>query len=169
MNKKQRITTWLNIFLLVINISAFGTLLFMNDKDSNNQQENDYYKSDLFLKDALDLSDEQYAKISSMDHRVFRHYQNILDMQCESNFKLMEELSSDNPNKHTMDSIAIKIGSLHAGLKRQTVKHFMNIRSICNDEQSLLLEQLIKDMMKLDDQCKDCNKEFCTRRETLNE
>lgn len=170
MNKKQRIINWLSIFLLVINISAFATLLLMNNKTTSYAQEStEYYKSDVFLKEALNLTDEQYEKVACMDYKIFRIYQNILDMQCASNFKLMAELSSENPNQQIMDSIARQIGGLHTGLKRQTIKHFMNIRSICTDEQSLLLDQLIKDMMELDDQCKYCNKEYCSRRESLNQ
>ncbi len=168
MNKKQRIINWLSIFLLVINISAFATLLLMNNKSvSINSETTEHYKSDKFLKEALKLTAEQYDKVSAMDYKIFRVYQNILDMQCESNFRLMAELSSENPDSRVMDSIAKQIGGLYTGLKRQTIKHFMNIRSICTDEQSHLLDQLIKDMMKLDDQCKYCNKEYCSRRESL--
>lgn len=170
MNKKQRIINWLSIFLLVINISAFATLLLMNNNSTSIISESpEHYQSDEFLKEALNLTDEQYKEVSAMDYKIFRIYQNILDMQCESNFKLMEELSSEYPNKHVMDSIAKQIGGLYTGLKRQTIKHFMNIRSICTDEQSLLLDKLIKDMMFLDDQCKYCNKEYCSRRDALNE
>jgi len=168
MNKKQRIINWLSIFLLVINISAFATLLLMNNKTiSSTSETTEHYKSDKFLKDALNLTEEQYEEVSAMDHKIFRIYQNILDMQCESNFKLMAELSAENPNQQKMDSIAKQIGGLYTGLKRQTIKHFMNIRSICTDEQSILLEKLLKDMMELDDQCKFCNKEYCSRRESL--
>lgn len=170
MSKKQRIINWLSIFLLVINISAFATILLMNNESIPvDTSSTEYYKSDEFLKGALDLSEEQYDEISSMDQKIFRIYQNILDMQCESNFKLLEQLSSNEPNNQLMDSIANQIGNLHTGLKRQTIKHFMNIRSICTEEQSHLLDKLIKDMMELDNQCKYCNKEYCSRRESLKE
>ena len=141
----------------------------MNNKDSkvSDNSATEYYKSDAFLKDALNLTEEQYEEISRMDQKIFRVYQNILDMQCASNFRLMELLSSKNPDPHAMDSIAKQIGHLHAGLKRQTIRHFMNIKSICTEEQSLLLEQLIKEMMNLENQCQFCNKAYCSRRESL--
>ncbi len=170
MSKKQRIVNWLNIFLLVINLSAFGTLLLMNNQGGGVpvSDDSDYFKSDEFLKEALHLTDEQYEKITSLDYRIFRVYQSILDMQCEYNFKLMNELSSENPNKQLMDSIARQIGNLHMGIKRQTIRHFMNVRSICTEDQTVLLNDLIKEMMKLEDQCKYCNKEYCARREELS-
>ena len=168
--KKQRIIKWLNIFLLVINISAFGTILLMNNKINLTETDSDnYFKSDVFLKEELNLNDEQYKKLVKLDNRVFRAYQVLLDMQCETNFGLLAELSQDNPSRKKMDSIATKIGKHHANIKRQTIKHFMNLRSICTEDQSELLNQLIKDMMNLEEQCKFCNKILCTRRESFKE
>jgi len=168
MTKKQRIINWLSIFLLVINISAFTTLLLMNNKTEQvDSISNNYFKTDDFLKEELNLSDAQYKELVNLDYRVFRAYQAILDMQCESNFSLLAELSKDQPDQGVMDSISSRIGKHHASLKKQTVKHFMNLRTICNDDQSELLHQLIQNMMELGDQCKYCNKEFCTRREQL--
>lgn len=169
MSKKQRIINWLSIFLLVINISAFTTILVLNNKSSSQEETAaNYFKSDAFLKEELNLSDKQFAEIERMDYQVFRSYQIILDIQCETNFSLLEELSKDEPDLIKMDSIATKIGKHHASLKRQTIKHFLNLRKICNEEQTVLLNQLIKNMMKLDDQCKYCNKVSCSRRESLN-
>ncbi len=168
MNKKQRIINWLNIFLLVINITAFVTVLIMNDKsDTTKTISNNYFKSDSFLKDKLQLSDEQFIEIQNLDKKVFKSYQILLDAQCEDNFCLLNELSKDMPDQHKMDSIAKKIGKYHTNLKRVTIKHFMDLRRVCTDDQSDLLDQLIQDMMELDDQCKYCNKETCSRRESL--
>lgn len=168
--KKQRIIKWLNIFLLVINISAFVTLLLMNNKSAPAEStSNNYFTSDAFLKEELNLSNEQYKEIVKLDYKIFRGYQSLLDMQCEANFSLLAELLQDNPNKKKMDSIASRIGKYHASLKRQTIKHFMNLRNICTEDQSESLNQLIKDMMELDEQCKFCNKKQCARRESLKE
>ena len=165
-SKNQRIIQWLNIFLLVINISAFGTILLLNKQAPRNTL--DQYSSDAFLKAELKLSDDQLKKIILMDSEVFRIYQALLDMECASNFRLVEEMTSAAPSKVKMDSIAVSIGKLRTGLKRQTVKHFENIKSICTEEQELLLDQLLKEMMELGDQCEYCNKRECERRDQLN-
>lgn len=165
-SKKQRIIQWLNIFLLVINISAFGTILLLNKQAPKKSL--DQYSSDEFLKDELKLNDDQLKKIILMDSEVFRIYQALLDMECASNFRLVEEMTSFAPSKVKMDSIAVSIGKLRTGLKRQTIKHFENIKSICTDEQKVLLDQLLKRMMELGDQCEFCNKRECERRDQLN-
>jgi len=165
-SKKDRIIQWLNIFLLVINISAFGTILLLNRQTPVKSL--DKYNSDEFLRDELKLSDEQFRKIALLDSEVFRIHQTLLDIEFAPNFRLVEEMTSASPSKARMDSIAQNIGKLHAGLKKQTIKHFDNIKSICDEDQKLLLDQLLKEMMELGDQCEFCNKRECARRDQLN-
>lgn len=164
--KSNRIIQWLNIFLLVINLSAFGTILLMNKQAP--QKSLDKYSSDEFLKKELKLTNEQYRKILLMDSEVFRIYQSLLDMECASNFRLVEEMTSESPSKAKTDSIALTIGKLRSGIKKQTVRHFENIKSICTPEQKVLLNQILKEMMELGDQCDFCNKRECSRRDQLN-
>jgi len=163
---KQRFTGWLNAFLLIINVSALVTILLLN----RNQSEPaipEQFSSDEFLRRELNLTDEQYKQISEMDAKIFRVYQNIIDMQCEEQFKILNELSKDEPNLEHLDSLAMTIGRLHMGLKRQTIKHFMNIKSVVTDEQEKLLDQILIEMMEMNKQCQFCNKTDCDRREQL--
>lgn len=165
MTNKDQIIKWLNIFLLVINISAFTSFLLMNNHKSI--EHDDRFSTDEFLRSELDLTDEQFTKISSLNSNIFRSYQALLDKKCELNFELITELSDDMPNEEVLDSLTKKIGHMDELIKKQTVKHFQNVRSICNNEQKELLEQLLKDMMEAGNQCKYCNKIKCSRRDQL--
>lgn len=170
--KRQRIVRWLNIFLLIINISAIATMLLMSGTPAHVNASADVnasaqFSSDEFLRKRLNLTDEQYRDISEMDAKIFRVYQSIIDMQCENQFKLLNELSKEEPDREVMDSLVVNIGRLHTGLKRQTIKHFTNIRSVVDDEQEKLLEQLLIDMMQMNRQCRFCNKTDCDRRNQL--
>lgn len=165
--KRHRITRWLNIFLLVINISAFTTILVMN-KVPVPDVIDDKFSSDEFLKKELNLTEEQYQTVNALDAKIFRVYQSLLDLQCETHFQLLDELLCEHPSPERLDSIATKIGRLHTGLKRQTIKHFTNIRSICDEDQIVLLDQLLIDMMEMGEQCRYCNKRECDRRDQLN-
>lgn len=165
MTKRQRIIQWLNVFLLIINISAFLTFLMMNKPVS--QAHDERFSSDQFMKDELNLDQVQYMKVNSLNNNVFRVYQVFLDKKCELNFELIDELSSDHPSKARMDSLCERIGKLDATLKKQSVQHFENIKSVCTPDQKLLLDQLMKEMLDAGDQCKYCNKIDCARRERL--
>ncbi len=167
MKKQQRIISWLNVFLLIINLSAFATILFMNHKNAPSTSENNKFRSDEFLKEELNLSEDQFKTLTMLDGDVFRSYQVLIDKQCEFNFALLEELSSNNPSKHNLDSIATRIGNYQTLLKKQTIRHFMNIRSICDEEQIQLLDNLLQNMMDLGDKCSVCNKLECSRRDRI--
>jgi len=165
MTKKQRIIQWLNIFLLIINISAFITFLMMNKPD--NQKHDERFSSDQFMKTELNLNQTQYMKVNSLNNNVFRIYQVFLDKKCELNFDLIDELSSENPSQSKMDSLCVRIGKLDASLKKQSIQHFKNIKSVCTPDQKLLLDHLMKAMLDAGNQCKYCNKIDCARRERL--
>ncbi|MCF8380701.1 MAG: hypothetical protein K9H49_14100 [Bacteroidales bacterium] len=164
--KRHRITKWLNIFLLVINVSAITTIIGMN-KGTSTKIVNDQFSSDEFLKKELNLTPEQYRTISELDAKIFRSYQALLDMQCEEQFKLLYELTQENPSPEKLDSLATKIGKIHTGIKRQTIKHFINIKSICDEDQEELLNKILIGMMEMEEQCKYCNKAECDRRNQI--
>jgi len=165
MTRKQRIIQWLNVFLLVINISAFVTFLLMNMK--GDEKHDSRFSNDEFLKTELGLSDDQYKKISVQNNNVFRSYQLLLDKKCELNFELIDRLALDTPSQEITDSLIMRIGKLESSLKNQTVRHFSNIKSICNKDQKVLLEKLVRDMLEAGSQCKYCNKINCERRDQL--
>lgn len=165
MTKFQQTFKWLNIFLLIINISAFITFLAMNRQ--NGPEHDKKFSSDDFLQSELNLTPEQFKKVSALNIDVFRLYQVFLDKKCELNFQLVDELSSAKPSDEKMDSLANRIGQLDAALKKQTVRHFKNIKSVCTDQQKLLLDELLKEMLDAGDQCKICNKIDCARRDRL--
>lgn len=167
MTKQDRIIKWLNIFLLIINISAFVTFLLMNRQGSS--EHNQKFSSDEFLRTELGLTPEQFRKVSALNNDVFRLYQVYLDKKCEMNFELVDELSSENPSDQKMDSLCTRIGQLDAALKKQTVRHFKNVKSACTEEQKVLLDQLLKEMLDAGDQCKICNKIDCARRDRLKQ
>lgn len=165
MTKFQQTFKWLNIFLLIINISAFVTFLMMNRQSSPEHDKK--FSSDEFLQTELELTPEQFKKVSALNIDVFRLYQVFLDKKCELNFQLVDELSSEKPSEEKMDSLANRIGQLDAALKKQTVRHFKNIKSVCTDQQKMILEELLKEMLDAGDQCKICNKIDCARRDRL--
>ena len=165
MTKQERIIKWLNIFLLIINISAFVTFLMMNRQ--SNDEHVQRFSSDEFLRTELGLTPEQFRKVSSLNNDVFRLYQVYLDKKCEMNFELVDELAAEKPSDQKMDSLATRIGQLDAAIKKQTVRHFKNVKSVCNEEQKILLDNLLKEMLDAGEQCKICNKVDCSRRDQL--
>lgn len=168
MNKKKinRSLKWLNILLLVINVSAITAFLVRTggSETTDRSGTSSELASLQFLKTELSLSDEQYQEAVILNERTFRTYHLLVDLICEANVGMLEELSRDDCNQHALDSIARKVGNLNTSLKRETIRHFLNIRSICNEEQAAKLTLLFKEMMQLEEQCELCNKKECPRK-----
>lgn len=165
--KKHKVIRWLNIFLLVINLSAFTTILFLNKQNNITSNENKKFSSDEFIRKKLKLNDKQFKEVSTLDNNVFRSYQLLIDMHCETNFDLLDELSSEHPSKVRLDSLANRIGKMKAAITRQTIRHFLNIKKICNPEQKVLLQKLLQEMLAVGKECPYCNKRECSRRDRL--
>ena len=168
MNKKKinRSLKWLNILLLVINVSAIAAFLVRtgSGKAVTDSGASSEMASLQFMKSELSLSDEQYQEAVILNERTFRTYHLLVDMICEANVGMLEELSRDDCNQHALDSITKRIGNLNSSLKKETVRHFQNIKSICNEEQAAKLTLLFKEMMQLEEQCELCNKKECPRK-----
>jgi len=162
----NRTMKWLNIVFLAINSSAIISMLIFGFVDTDKKEK---FDSMVFLRDELDLTNEQYIELSHENDQVMRKYQTLLDLSCETNFAMMDELSKDEPSMHVLDSLADRFGMLNTNAKKQAVRHFMNIKTICTDEQKANLSKLYKEMMELDKQCEICNKKECPRKERLKE
>jgi hypothetical protein len=169
--KKQRIIKWLNFLLLIINITAIITILYLNNPSAakDNKSENATKFSSLeYLRDRLRLSNEQYQELIKLTEKTYRVYYLNLDLICESNIELLEEMSKDSIDPIKMDKLTNRIGLLNENLKKNTVKYFESIKTICNDDQKYELVQLFKDIMQLEDQCKLCNRKECPRKDRIN-
>jgi len=167
--KKNRAIRWLNYLLLIINITALITLLFAGRTTTTNiEQKENQELSVKFLKERLNLSESQYQELIKLSEKTFRAYHVNLDLLCEANITLLEEMSKDEVNHEEIEKIVKKIGNINATLKRNTVKHFELVKSICTKEQKDDLVMIFKEIMQLEQQCEICNRKECPRKERLN-
>lgn len=165
----NRILLWLNLVLLLIITSAIVTFLIMRSSSSGRQITNPVEMNSMeMLRTELELNDEQYAKVLVENDRTLRTYNLVLDMMCEANVAMIEELARPESDPVVLDSLARKVGTLNTSLRRHTSDYFVNLKAICNDAQQQKLTLIFKQMMQLENQCKTCNKINCPRRERID-
>ena len=159
--KKRYWIYWLNIVFLVAN-TAFFVFTFLD----NGQRKADKRKiiSNVFLKKELKLSDEQYTLLCDMDSIVQERYERVLKLLCRNRYMLMSELAKPQPSVERLNKLARSVGFLHAALKTQTSRHLLNIKKICNPEQSQKLEQIFRELLEIDAHCTACEKK-CSQEE----
>ncbi|HOC48357.1 MAG TPA: hypothetical protein PK005_00090 [Bacteroidales bacterium] len=166
--KTNRILLWFNLILILIITSAVITFLVM--KRSGEKQTNDpgVINSMDMLRKELNLTDEQYRTVLLENDRTIRKYNIVFDMMCETNVAMLEELAKEVSDPAVLDSLSRKVGTLSVSLRRHTTDYFMNLKSICNEDQQKELTEILKRMMQIDELCKSCNKRECPRKERIN-
>lgn len=161
---KNKSVSLLNLMLLIINLTAFITIscnVLSTDKSLDIKHN---VSSNEFLKDELKLSDDQFDELKELDRDLSVKYKKIVSLLCEQNYLMLSELSKESPSKKELDKIAKKTGYLNIALKKNTSRHFINIKKICNEEQNERLSEILKMMMDSDRKCKMCEKKNCKRR-----
>jgi len=68
--------------------------------------------------------------------------------QSKLRYEMMNELSKEEPDSLKLDKIADKIGLWHATLKKETIRHFVQIRRNCNVEQRRSLSKIYRKMQE---------------------
>jgi len=165
--KHNRTLIWLNFILLIVVSSAFAAYFIVSRPDNSAGSDGKGVNSMEMIRSELDLTTEQYQKVLVQNDRTFRLYNLVLDMMCENNVALLEELSKPEVNAIALDSLARKYGVLSSSLRKHTIDYFVNVKNICTPEQQKRLTEIFKEMMEMDKQCATCNKKDCPRKERL--
>lgn len=151
---KYRILIWLVIILLIINISAITTIfLGVNIRDKkepkpfHRRTEIHRHHDKRFFEKSLNLSEEQHRQFKETKHKFFSEAKKIAGLMHNKRVEFMNELASDSPDTLKLQEIAEEIGKLHAKLKYQTYKHYLEMKNICTKEQEEELTRIFKSML----------------------
>ncbi len=103
---------------------------------------------DHFIKDELNFDEDQFSKFLDIREKNKEKQHNIVRKLSQKREKMMNELSTENPDTTKLRQIAKQIGNLHEELKKGTIEHFIQVKSICNPSQKGKFNKLIKKMEK---------------------
>jgi len=153
-NKKRLLVTII-ILLLVINISALATIIYTNnikqkrfDDIRKTKEQVEFAGMHRFLKEELKLDEEQFQIFKETGRRNFKQNREIALKLDEKRLEFIDELTREIPDESTLDEIAQEIGDLHYQLKKNTIKHYFELKEICNPEQQKVMEKLFMQMIQ---------------------
>lgn len=143
------------MILLIINISAIITVIysikatneFRNAKQMHYRKEYSRYNLGRSFKEDMELSEKQHQHFKATKHKFFMEAGKISEQMHEKRIEFINEITSDNPDTIKIREIANEIGSLHAKLKYQTYKHYINMKSVCDKKQEEKLMHMFKSML----------------------
>jgi Spy/CpxP family protein refolding chaperone len=138
---RYKLLIWVVVFLMVLNISAIGTILFHKYRQykivTRPPAGMRYHAPGpgIYLKEELNLTNEQYARFNEAR---MNYQKTASDINLQLNKKKGEyltELMTNSPDRLVLQASCDSIGSMHARLMSQTGKYYDEIRKLCNDEQ----------------------------------
>lgn len=148
------------IILAVLNITTIITVVHgrrsekevisvKNDKTETEQNASVNY-SGRYFRDKLSLTNDQmdiFAKFNPEFRQQVRKINLELDRQRQM---LLTQMAAENCDTLKLNITADSIGFLHADLKKVTYRFYLNLKSICNEEQQLKLEEIFNGIFSSD-------------------
>lgn len=140
---QNRILVGAVILLAAINLAILGTIGFRFIKSNYIPDEPPMRREHMeFITRELELTPEQEIQFEEL-RREYSNQNQVLRTELRDRHRLiMKELSSPQPNRDVMDSIADQIAELHYEQQQATIDHLMKLREICTYEQYVQLQHL---------------------------
>ncbi len=153
---KNRWMVWAIVVLAIMNLTTLFTILYHNSKSEEAEYVSAPGKimsdstsvkySGRYFRDQLNLSREQMNRFVEFNP-VFRQQARNVNINMERIRKqMLLEMAAKNSDKNKLDNLSDSIGYLHAKLKKLTYMYYLNIKSMCDQQQQKNLEQLFGEM-----------------------
>ncbi|HRZ42016.1 MAG TPA: hypothetical protein P5228_04865 [Bacteroidales bacterium] len=161
MNRQNyRLLVWLVIILLVLNVSALGTILWFRHtlpsppetrcRAENQGQHNRLH--DAFIKEELQFDEAQMKQFIVLRDKHFSEIKEIReDIEATRKLQFMA-VQEKNADPNYLDSLSSRIGLLHQKWSVSSTEFLQKASAVCNDEQRLrfftFMEQSRKDSLQ---------------------
>lgn len=140
--------------LILINLSAIGTLIYKNIQDQRPQSQQferfernrdsrdfDHKSFEQRLRNELQLNDEQFVQFKDERRKAYMESKTVIRELNTIKRQMMEELGKDNPSMEKLKSYSREIGDMHVELKIISIDHYFRLREICTPEQEKKLKE----------------------------
>jgi hypothetical protein len=141
------------LFLLVLNLATFGTIIFhqiqsKKEVQSVSNQENSGNQSSFsgyYFREKLNLNAEQMLVFKDLN-RIFRSKARSINRELDNTRQQMMVTMQQTPadTLHLLE-LSAYVGELHKNLKEETFRYYLGIKTICDSSQQVVLNQLFGD------------------------
>ncbi len=147
---KKNLAILLLILLTIVNVAALATFAYhrFHFKKDFPLRGGPDVKPDRhmdFIKQELDLNEEQVKEFESQDKRFREETKPIHDSLRAKRKELMDEIAVEEPSVEKLDRLAEEIGTLEITLKKKTTAHLLEGKAILTPEQQKKLFSLFRE------------------------
>ena len=154
---KRRILIWGFIVLVLLNLSAFATILYFKFYsnqtvrcDKISEKRNDFHKEHRGYKHLIARKmDFNQDQMQSFDKHYQKHHLQVkqsFDEIDSLRHLIFDELAQQNPDSLKLRLLTDEYGIAHAKLKFRTVDFFLNLKKILNKGQYGKFNALMRKM-----------------------
>ena len=146
LNKKVKLLTWLLIFVILFNVSAF-VFIMIQHRNFNDNFPPPFMRHrrppiHQIIANQLNLTPEQQLQYDNLRQNFFGKGKTCLDSIRYYNMQIDQQIVSDNPDTVLINQYIDKISNLQKRMKRRSVNYFLEIKSILTPEQKQKFNQL---------------------------
>lgn len=154
---QNKILIWLVMFLLLLNLSVIGTIIYHKYKIEHKsssfvpQQFSGRGKiqgGGSFLKEYLRLDEKQFTRFRITRNEFQQKAEIINNSLKEKRIEFLNELEKSNPDEAIIRKVSEDIGKLHADLITETSLYYLDLNSLCTKEQLPKLHSFFKQMFE---------------------
>jgi Spy/CpxP family protein refolding chaperone len=136
MTTKKNLLIVFLLLLTIVNVAALATIAFYRFRPNRPFHAMGQRESPReFLRQQLDLTEEQALKFESHMEGFRAETKPILDSLRTRRAELREEMSTEKPSVAKLDRLTEEIGALEIGLKKKAIVHMLEGKSFLTPEQ----------------------------------
>ena len=152
---KKRLVIWGFAILIIINLTALGTIIYFRffapppKVTEFSPQQAPVNRP--YVWDKLNFTEKQRAQMSELRDDFLARSKAVMDSLDNKRYAIIMELSMEDPDLSKLDKLTEDIGSLHAQLKKESIRHLLQMKEICTPEQHQHLTRLFIERMHSED------------------
>jgi hypothetical protein len=150
MNTKTKWMAWAIVVLFLLNAATLGTILYHNYKGNPSAGSTvvaghpGAVINGRFFRQTLGFTNEQMESFRTANHQ-FRPQTAAITVSIDSlKAAMFREMKRQAPDTVKLDALSKQIGELHGALKRETYRFYLNIRSVCSEQQADQLQKVFE-------------------------
>jgi periplasmic protein CpxP/Spy len=143
---KNKVLFWVMIFLIVVNMAALATYFFFPHKETVAGCADDCSAPGCVLHAELKLTEEQAVKVDVINDRYLGESGPVSEKIKNIRASVLDELSADVPDTLKLNEYSLELAQLQNQLHHQNIKHYLELKKVCNPDQAMRLSNLYREL-----------------------
>ncbi|MDP2422913.1 MAG: periplasmic heavy metal sensor [Bacteroidales bacterium] len=151
---KKEILFWALIVLTLVNVALLATILWHKpprQKHGETTTHRMFNPGDSAMAEKgwqwqkkIGLEPEQHEKIQLIRKEYRKTAGELMEQMRQKHAEIFEELQKDNPDTIKLDAMAVESGQLQSKMRRESIKHILEIKSITTPEQQRRMMEFMR-------------------------